>query len=189
MSERSPPSQPVEAGVIPIRSDPFASKFNRECGEPGILSDVAGGLGSAAKGFKYIPMPITGRDHCCIGLLHQHAAESEDIIQRAWNFEYARVRANANYAGQYLRRNAIGRRTIDRRFQPRFVLKVIVGIRAKSVNQDVDVTEYQSWTSKRSSRLALSLRSTPAIRPPPARHSGSATIERSDRLRGRRKAS
>lgn len=80
-SERGPPSQPVEAGVIPVRGDPFASEFNRECREPRILSDIAGGLGLLTKGFKYFPMPITGHDDRCIGLLHQHTAECEDIIQ------------------------------------------------------------------------------------------------------------
>jgi hypothetical protein len=66
---------------------------------------------------------------------------------------------------------------------------MVIGVRAKSINQDVDVAKDQSRSSKRSRRLAPSLRSTPGRIPPPARHSGSVTIDRSDRFRGRRKAS
>ena len=113
-SERRPPGQPVEAGVIPVRGDPFASEFNCECREPCILGDISVRTGFLTEGFKYLPMPITGNDHRCVGLLQQCKAETEDILQRAWNFEYARMRAYTNHAGKYLRRNAIGRRTIDR---------------------------------------------------------------------------
>jgi len=99
------------------------------------------------------------------------------------------MRAYADHAREYLRRNAIGGRTIDRRFEPRLVQRVAFGVRAKGLNEDVDVAEDQSRSSKRSSRLPLSLRSTPALMPPPARHAGSVTIARSDRFMGRRKAS
>ena len=80
-SERSPPSQPAEAGVIPIRGDPFASEFNCECREPRILSDISIGLGFLTKGFKYFPMPITGNNDRRVELLQQCTAECEDIIQ------------------------------------------------------------------------------------------------------------
>ena len=97
--------------------------------------------------------------------------------------------AYTDHTSEYLRGDAVSGRSIDRRFEPRLVPRMIFGVRTKRVNQYVDVTEDQSRPSNRSRRLALSFRSTPALMPPPARHSGSVIVARSDRFSGLRRAS
>lgn len=97
--------------------------------------------------------------------------------------------AYADHTSEYLWGDAVSGWSIDRRLEPRLVPRMIFGIRTKRVNQYVDVTEDQSWPSNRSRRLALSFRSTPALMPPPAWHSGSDTAARSDRFNGLRRTS
>lgn len=59
-SKRRAQGQSFEAGVTAIRSDPFASGFNRQCGEPSVFSDMPGGLRLLTDGLEDRPMPFSG---------------------------------------------------------------------------------------------------------------------------------
>jgi len=127
-SKRCAPLESVEPCVIPIGGNPFATIFHRQCGEPGILRDVAVGFGLLADGLKNCPMPVARHNDRCIGLFEQGSAEIEDVIQCTRRFEYSRVRADSHYAGEHLGCNAVSGSAVDRRLEPRLVRSMVVGV-------------------------------------------------------------
>jgi hypothetical protein len=171
-SKRTSPGKARKAGVVPVRCDPFAAGLNSQSRKPCVLREVAGSFGLRAHFFEDRPMTIAGFGDRRIRLLEKCSAEIEDIASRAGISVDSMVSCNPDYARQHLRRNPVGGRTVHNRFQPFLVLRVILRVRTKSVDEDVDVRKDQSRSSIRSSSEALSLRSIPGNVPPPAWHSG-----------------
>ena len=99
------------------------------------------------------------------------------------------MRTDAHNTRKHLGSDPVRSRAVDHGLEPAFVLRVIMRVGAKGVNEDVDVREDQSCPSMRSRRAALSFRSTPGSAPPPARHSGNDTRGRFGRFIGRRSTS
>ena len=172
-SKRGSPGKAWKAGVVPVSCDPFAAGLDSQGRKPCVLRKVAGRLGFRARFFKDRPMTIAGLGDCRIRLLEKRSAEIEDVASRAGIGVDSMVSCNPDYARQHLRRDPVGGRSVHNRFQPFFILRVILRVRAKSVDEDVDVRKDQSRSSIRSSSEALSLRSIPGNVPPPAWHSGS----------------
>ena len=124
-----------------------------------------------------------------VGLLEQRSTEVEYVRSRAGTGKDPRVRADTHDTREHLWSYSVRRGSIDDGLQPLLVSHVVCGIRAKGVDQDVNVRKDQSRPSIRSKSEALSSRSMPGNVPPPARHSGSTTGRCSARLIGRRSTS
>ncbi len=188
-SERGSPREPLESRVVAIRGNPLAAGFDGQGGKPGVLRDVSRGLGILAQGLENRPVTLAGHNHRREGLFEDNATKLESVIQGAGTGKNPSMGTNADDAGEHLRCDAVSRWPIDLRFQPCLVSRMILGVRAKGVDQYIDVAQDQSRLSIRSRRLALSLKSTPGRTPPPAWHSGRATAVCRGRVRGWRSAS
>jgi hypothetical protein len=77
--EGRPPAESLEAGIVPIRGDPFASRFNGEGSEPGILDEIAGGAALAGDVAEDLPVPGAGMDPMTMRLREQDARTWDDI--------------------------------------------------------------------------------------------------------------
>ncbi len=134
-------------------------------------------------------MSLTGCNDSRVRLFEEYLSELECIPRSTRTPEDARVSADSHDAAEYLRGDAVRRRSVYYRLEPSSVFVMSFGVRPESVNEDIHVWQNQARPSIRSSRLALSSRLTPGSGPPPARHSGSFTTGRSERLSGRRSTS
>lgn len=169
------PLQPREAGEIAIGGDPFASGFDRERSQPGVLHQVAGGCCAGAKSLEDAPMAFPGDNHRSVRLLQQYFAEREDLRRRTRLREDLWMRRDANYRGEYLRGNTIGLGRIDGFLKPVAVVIVLRRVAAKRIHEHVDIRQDQPRPSIRSSKAAESFKSTPGSVPPPCLHTGKTT--------------
>lgn len=135
------------------------------------------------------PVPWSGRHDRRVRLLEQYTAEVEGVSPRARTRKDPRVGADSHEVREHLRSDSIRRWSIDDRFQPEPVLRVIVRICPECVDQDIDVRKNQPQPSIRSRSEEVSFRSTPGKVPPPARHSGNVTGRRPERFMGCRSTS
>ena len=188
-SERRPPGKSGKARIVSVGGDPIAARLYRQGGEPCVLGEIACCLRSAAEIFEYQPVSGAGRRNSCVRLFQQDSAKRKRVGLRTRARKNARVGADSHDAREHLWCDPVCGGAVDHGLEPLFVFLVVLGVRSKRVDQDVDVREDQSRSSMRSNRLALSLRSTPGSVPPPAWHSGSETGRRSARFRGRRSTS
>ena len=188
-SECGSPRESLESRVVAIRGDPFATGLDGQSRKPGVLRHVSRGLGIPAQGLEYRPVTFAGHNHRREGLSEDNATKLESVIQGAGTCKNPPMGTDADDASEHLRCDAVSRWPIDRRFQPCLVSRMILGVRTKGVDQYIDVAQDQSRCSIRSSRPALSLKSTPGRTPPPAWHSGSDTAACCGRFSGRRSAS
>src|SRR5262249_691927 len=124
-----------------------------------------------------------------VRLLEQYTAEVEGVSPRARTRKDPRVGADSHEAREHLRSDSISRWSINHRFQPAPVSRVIVRICPECVDQDIDVRKNQWERPMRSRSEEESFRSTPGKVPPPARHSGNVTGRRPERFMGCRSTS
>ena len=128
--------------------------------------------------FEDRPVPLARHDQTRTRLVRNDFAERKRFFERARMLENARMGADPNDRREHLRRNSIGRRAAYDFSEPGPIGFVLIGIRSKGVNQDVDVRKDQARPSIRSSSAALSPRSTPGSVPPVARETGNTTRAR-----------
>ena len=121
-----PPLQTGELFIIAIRRDPLAAGFDSERSEPSILYEVATRFYVCAQTLEDRPMPWSGRHDRRVRLLEQYAAEVEGVSPRARTRKDPRVSADSHETREHLRRDSIRRWSIDYRFQPAPVSRVIV---------------------------------------------------------------
>lgn len=127
-SQRRSPRESLESRVVTIRRNPLTAGFDGQGRKPSVLHDVARGLAILAQGLEYGPVALTGHNYRSVGLSQDDATKLEGVVQGTWTRKDAPMGADADQAGEYLRRDAIGRRTVDDRFQPRLVAPMILSI-------------------------------------------------------------
>lgn len=67
-SERSSPVQALEPGEVPVGGDPFATRFDRQGCQPGILHQIPGGAGGPAEIAEDLPMALSCFHHLTMRL-------------------------------------------------------------------------------------------------------------------------
>lgn len=132
---------------------------------------------------------MVGHSGRSVWLFEDDAAESERVVEGTQVREYPPMGTDTDTAYEHLSGDTVGGGPVAHRFQSCLVLLVVLGIRAKDVDQDDDVAQGQPRPSIRSRRPTLSFKSTRGKMPPPALHSESDTHSHRERLRGRRNAS
>src|SRR5579872_7454951 len=101
------PTQVWKSGVVPVRSDPFASRLDGQGREPGVLREISGGFGLPAEVCINSPVPRAWFDDLAVGTVKQYVREPQRVFQGVWVGKYARVCGNTNEGGEHLRRQAI----------------------------------------------------------------------------------
>ena len=121
-------------------------------------------------------------DQCCdpewmsnaMWLTHNRFAKSDDFSETARPGKNSRMGCNPDDTAHYLRRDAVTRVTVDNFIKPISTRIVVLGVRAESMNENVDIREDHRF-SMRSSRSPDRLRSTPGSAPPEALEIGNRT--------------
>jgi len=120
-------------------------------------------------------MAISRYDHRGVRLLEEGACEPQYVRDWIRLREDPRMCADSNHARQHLRSDPIRGRPVNDAIEPASVASVIGAIRAKRVDENVNVGQDQARSSIRSSMAALLSRSTPGSVPPRARDTGNRT--------------
>ena len=127
-SEWGSPRQALESRVVTIRGDPLATGLDGQSRKPGVLRNVSRGLGILAQGLEYRPVTLAGHNDRRGRLSEDDARKLERVIQGTRTCKNPPMSTDADEAGEHLRCDAIGRRSVDHRFQPCLVSRMFLGI-------------------------------------------------------------
>src|SRR3989442_2593742 len=100
LTQRVTPSKSWKPTVVSIRTDPFAPRLDRECGEIRVLDDVAFDAGCPAKTGKNLPVPSSRGDQNAVWSIAQGVREREGHLHRALYSEHARMGDHAEKPAQ-----------------------------------------------------------------------------------------
>lgn len=155
---------PVEAWkptVIPVRSNPLASRFDGQRGEIRVCNQVPPGVRCLAKVREYPPVPASRRNEDAVWPIAQGARKRKGTGQRSGHLEYAGVCDHPEEPAQNEVRHPEGSFRVRSLLKPLVVGIMIRRILPVRVDKYVDVEENQRDSSMRSRRAAVSSRSTP----------------------------
>lgn len=171
-SKRWTPFQARKAGVITIDGDPLASLFDRQSGEPGILNQVAGRLGTVAESREDLPVTDSRLNRLALLGRHHTLTKMQNLLQGVRLRKYAGVSANPHDRTQHLGRDGVSGFAVHNRKKPIAVFLVFRRVVAECVDKNIDVRRNQRRPSIRSRSAAELLRSTPGKVPPPTLETG-----------------
>ena len=97
---RNLPFQSGKPCKVAIKSDPLASRFDREGCEPGIADARSARVGSDAQLLEDVPVSLARLHDLAMRLREKIFAEPEGLVRGAWSSVGARICGDANYSAQ-----------------------------------------------------------------------------------------
>jgi len=161
------PAQALEATEIPIRRDPLAARLDREGREIGVRDEIPTRSRLAAEAAEDRPMTVARSHQHTVRLTSDLIRECQGIFERTGICKDLRVSHDPHETAEDQFRHAIGKVIVEHLPQPTGTYRVMPGILAVRVDEDVDVGQNQRDDSMTSSNAAESSRSTPGRTPRP----------------------
>src|SRR5262249_44956764 len=101
-SERAPPAETRELGVVAVVGDPLTAGLDGHGGEPGVLRQVADSRDATAQLLEDGPVTRSRLDHGARRLAQHGSSEGECVVEPARPDEDTRMRGHANHRAQDL---------------------------------------------------------------------------------------
>src|SRR5688500_16421773 len=120
-------------------------------------------------------MTVPGLNQRRVRRLEERVTEGQGLGEGGSLTEDPGVRADPDDAGQHLRRDAVGVRTIDHRLQPRTIFRMTGRVPPEGIDEDVDVRQDHRMPPRRSSTSPVSSGWVPGQTAPVAFDVGSLT--------------
>jgi len=93
----------LEPRVVSIGSDPLASRFDSERGEPGVRRQVTRGSRLTTERFEDPPMMLSRNNLRSVRLFQKDLREGKRILEPAWSGKYSWVCGDADNSREHLR--------------------------------------------------------------------------------------
>src|SRR6266852_5092720 len=140
-SERMPPAEPREPAVVPISSDPLAARLDRQCGEIRVSDEVARYARDRTEVGEDFPMPCTRSDRNGVRLVAEEIAKLDGAREGCRRMENPRMGSDTHKSAEDEIGEAECFQTGNHFLQPVAEARMVSGVFAVRVNQDVDVRE------------------------------------------------